>query len=127
MLYAEECKMQFYIFITVPVNATAPCTNGAVRLVGGFSSYEGRVEICYNNQWGTVCDNGFTSIDAKVVCGQLGHPVIGEMKCASWHPDYHLHCCFVLFFVYKHMQKSTTPDAIEFSANQLSPRFKGET
>ena len=83
MLYAEECKMQFYIFITVPVNATVPCTNGAVRLVGGFSSYEGRVEICYNNQWGTVCDNGFTSIDAKVVCGQLGYPVIGEIKCAS--------------------------------------------
>ena len=110
IFYAEECKMQFYIFITVPVNATVPCTNGAVRLVGGFSSYEGRVEICYNNQWGTVCDNGFTSIDAKVVCGQLGHPVIGEIKCASRHPDYHLHYCFVLFFVYKtHAQNQLPP------------------
>ena len=44
----------------------------------GFSSYDGRVEICYNNQWGTVCNNGFTNIDARVVCRQLGHVAIGE-------------------------------------------------
>ena len=60
------------------MNARVPCTNGTVRLVGGFNSYEGRVEICYNNQWGTVCDDSFTNIDAKVVCRQLGYPVIGE-------------------------------------------------
>jgi len=74
-------------YFTVPVNATTSCTNGAVRLVTG--PYSGRVEVCYNNQWGTVCDNGFTSNDAKVVCRQLGHPVIGEMECASWHFKYH--------------------------------------
>ena len=54
------------------------CTSGGVRLVDGFSSYDGRVEICYNNQWGTVCDNSFTNIDARVVCRQLGHVAIGE-------------------------------------------------
>ena len=66
--------------VTDPVNATVPCTNGAVRLMGGFSPYNGRVEICYNNQWGTVCNKSFTNIDASVVCTQLGYPVIGDNK-----------------------------------------------
>ena len=98
MLYAEDSNIQFCVIVTVPVNATKPCTNGAVRLVSGYNSHEGRVEICYSNQWGTVCGRSFTNIDARVVCRQLGHPAIGEMVCASWHSVYHLHYCFVLFF-----------------------------
>ena len=57
------------------------CTNGEIRLRGGTGTeLEGRVEICYGNQWGTICDNNWDNSDAQVVCHQLGHPRLGE-KC----------------------------------------------
>ena len=48
------------------------CTDESLRLVGGTNPAEGRVEICINNAWGTVCGDGFTRGEALVVCRQLG-------------------------------------------------------
>lgn len=49
--------------------------NGSqVRLVGGKHSYEGRVEVKYDEQWKAVCDHGWNMKAADVVCRMLGFP-----------------------------------------------------
>ena len=63
--------------------STAPCTTGQLRLAGGSIPNEGRVEICMNNVWGTVCDDSLSSNDATVVCRQLGYSTQGEKKESS--------------------------------------------
>ena len=45
--------------------------------MGGSNLYEGRVEVCINDQWGTVCDDSWGSTDATVICKQLGYAHTG--------------------------------------------------
>lgn len=53
------------------------CTQGSTRLVRGSIAREGTVEICVNGFWGAVCDNGWDSREAQVICHQLGFVTFG--------------------------------------------------
>jgi hypothetical protein len=53
------------------------CARGSIRLQGG-STLSGRVEICNNGVWGTVCDDFFSNVDAQVACVQLGFATTGK-------------------------------------------------
>ena len=56
------------------------CQEGAVRLVNGLNKSSGRVEVCVDNSWGTVCDDGFDNVDASIICKQLNFSSIGEKR-----------------------------------------------
>lgn len=48
------------------------CEDGDVRLVGGSDAKDGRVEICRDNVWGTVCSDTWNDNNNRVICKQLG-------------------------------------------------------
>lgn len=81
-LCVRECLVQWtghstdvccnILDLYLSATSNTSCHNGDIRLAGGRDSTEGRVEICYNGRWGTVCDDLFGNSDARVICRQLG-------------------------------------------------------
>jgi len=69
-----------------------------VRLTGGPSSREGRLEVShggdgygmtYDYAWGTVCDDGFTDAAARVVCHSLGFGYVQVISCVPLRTYHH--------------------------------------
>ena len=70
----------------------ADCEDSDVRLVGGSTQYEGRLEVCINQVWGTVCSSGswwwswyYYNYNGNVICRQLGHMELGTIILYYFH------------------------------------------
>lgn len=79
-LGSPECCYSLLVLFSYSFSlCSSNCNEGSVRLLDrdGHNSYEGRVEYCHTNVWGTVCDDAWGSQDAAVVCRQLNLNVLG--------------------------------------------------
>lgn len=73
------------------------CTEGDLRLEGGVNNTQGRVEVCLNNAWGTICNSQFGTNEARVICHQLGFSNTSNVmlllqKCIHRHYNYYISC-----------------------------------
>ena len=67
-------NMLFQFYWILDINTPMDnCNDGDIRLSGGNTQYEGKVEVCINRVWGGICSPGWGSFDSRVVCRQLGH------------------------------------------------------
>ena len=57
------------------------CEEGDLRLTGGSTVNQGRVEVCMNETWGTICSTNWGQTEANVACRQLGFSQHGTCTC----------------------------------------------
>ena len=72
---------------------------GRIRLVGGQTQFEGRVEICLDGVWGTVCDDSWHITASEVVCRQIeiqsGYEILSESIVIAYVLEWSYTCNFM--------------------------------
>ncbi|XP_061233483.1 lysyl oxidase homolog 3 isoform X3 [Neopsephotus bourkii] len=58
-----------------------------IRLSGGRTPFEGRVEVKRGSKWGLVCSEGWTTKEAMVACRQLGLGYSLHAVTETWYWD----------------------------------------
>ena len=80
-MYIQACPIALPLGTVPLLSAEDVCTPGSVRLANSTDGMEGRLEVCLDNVWGTVCQDLFGYDEARVVCGQLGFSSEGVCLC----------------------------------------------
>lgn len=82
---SEDC--QHLEDAAVRCNTPYMALENSVRIVGGRTYYEGRVEVQVGERWGTVCSAGWTTKEAMVACRQLGLGYSMHAITETWYWD----------------------------------------
>ena len=79
LIFAMHCSCDNVLLslLCILLLLDSACGAGSVQIVGGTMGREGRAEACYNNQWGTICDDNWGTVDARVFCRHIGYPSDG--------------------------------------------------
>ena len=73
--FFTQCHAYTHIVSEVKI---VNCTEGNVRLVDGPSANKGRLEVCIDKKWATVCNSAFGLEESRAACAQLGYQKYGE-------------------------------------------------
>ena len=69
------------LLLLLSFSLNTACVKGDIRLVpyNSYNAHSGRVEVCKDGRWGTICSDSFDGEDARVVCKQLGYSQHGKI------------------------------------------------
>ena len=86
---------------TEPNTVDGNCTHGDLRIASRTDDNtdlfsEGRLEVCVNHAWGTICDTSYGTRDAHVACSQLGYDVEGKFGMSIMVTCYNALTCAIL-------------------------------
>ena len=84
------------------------CTDGQVRLFGGSTEYEGTVEVCRNNAWGTIAYYWIPDYTAQTICNQLGYTSPG-FNVNSWNNYQYNHHAGASYVSYAYFGEGSGP------------------
>ena len=92
--------MYFYTCASsIAHTSEADCADGDLRLVdseGSEGGDEGRLEVCVNSAWGSVCSDGFDTNEISLACEMLGgYRGSGLLPTVLLYTVHNILCCFV--------------------------------